>query len=96
MSRRRQYKFRLYVTGDSPNGAQAIANLTAICEERLADRHKIEIIDLSRDPQRALTDGIFMTPTLLKLAPAPPKRIVGALSQTERVVQTLGLYNSVA
>jgi circadian clock protein KaiB len=92
MSRRLLFKFRLYVAGDAQNSAQAIANLTALCRAHLPDRHEIEIVDVIREPKRALADGIFMTPTLVKLAPSPaPRRIVGNLSQTQPVLQALGL-----
>jgi circadian clock protein KaiB len=69
----------------------AIANLTRICREYLPGRHDIEIMDVFLEPARALTDEIFMTPTLLKLAPAPRRKIIGNLSQTVRVLQPLGL-----
>jgi circadian clock protein KaiB len=91
MSRRPLFKFRLYVAGDAQNSAQAIANLTALCRAHLPDRHEIEIVDVIRDPNRALADRILMTPTLVKLAPSPARRIVGTLSQTQPVLQALGL-----
>ena len=71
MSRRAQFKFRLYVAGDAQNSAQAVANLTALCRTHLPDRHDIEVVDVFREPKRALADGILMTPTLVKLAPSP-------------------------
>ena len=85
------FKFRLYIAGDAPNSAQALANLTALCRERLPDRHAIEVVDVYLEPKRALADGIFMTPTLVKLAPFPPRKIVGNLSQTQTVLRALGL-----
>ncbi|MBK7765161.1 MAG: circadian clock KaiB family protein [Sulfuritalea sp.] len=91
MSRRVIFRFRLYVAGDALNSAQALANLTALCRAHLPDRHEIDIVDVFNDPQRALADGIFMTPTLVRLAPAPVRRIVGALSQMQPVLQALGL-----
>lgn len=91
MSRRPLFKFRLYIAGDTENSAQALANLTAICRNHLPDRHEIEIVDVFREPQRALTEGIFMTPMLLKLAPAPVRRIVGTLGDTQTVLHALGL-----
>ena len=91
MSRRIKFKFRLYVAGDAQNSAQAIANLTAICHTYLPDRHDIEVVNVFREPKRALADGILMTPTLVKLAPSPVRRIVGTLSQTQPVLQALGL-----
>lgn len=91
MSRRVQFRFRLYIAGDALNSAQALANLGAICQSHLPGRRDIEVVDVFREPKRALADGIFMTPTLVKLAPAPIRRIVGSLSQTQAVLQALGL-----
>jgi circadian clock protein KaiB len=91
MSRRAVLKFRLYVAGGALNSAQALANLTALCLAHLPDRHEIEVVDVYREPRRALADGIFMTPTLLRLAPSPVRSIVGTLSQMQPVLQTLGL-----
>jgi circadian clock protein KaiB len=85
------FKFRLYVAGDALNSAQALANLGALCRAHLPDRHEIEVVDVFREPKRALADGILMTPTLLKLAPSPARRIVGTLSRTQPVLQVLGL-----
>jgi circadian clock protein KaiB len=87
-----QFKFRLYVAGHAQNSAQAVANLNALCRAHLPDRCDIEVVDVFRDPKRALADGIFMTPTLIKLAPSPsPQRIVGTLSQTQPLLRALGL-----
>ncbi len=91
MSRSALFKFRLYVAGDALNSAQARANLAALCQAHLAGRHEIEVVDVFREPKRALADGIFMTPTLVKLAPLPVRTIVGTLSQTQTVLQALGL-----
>lgn len=96
MSRRTIYKFRLYVAGDGPNSSQARANLAALCRDHLPDRHQIEVIDVIEDPKRALADRIFMTPTLIKLAPAPVRVIVGTLSQRLIVLQTLGVESFTA
>ncbi|MEP6548527.1 MAG: circadian clock KaiB family protein [Gammaproteobacteria bacterium] len=91
MRRRTTFKFRLYVAADTPNSAQAVANLNALCRAHLAGRHEIEVVDVFRDPQLALAEGIRLTPTLIKLAPGPVRRIVGTLSHTQRVLETLGL-----
>jgi circadian clock protein KaiB len=91
MSRRANFRFRLYVAGNAQNSAQAIANLAALCRAHLPDQHEIEIVDVFREPKRALAEGIFMTPTLVKLAPFPAQRIVGTLSQTQTVLRALGL-----
>jgi circadian clock protein KaiB len=91
MSRRALYRFRLYIAGDAQNSAQAAANLKAICREHLPNQHTIEIVDVFLEPERALAESIFMTPTLIKLGPHPIRRIVGTLSQTQPVLHALGL-----
>jgi len=85
------FKFRLYVAGDTQNSAQAVANLNALCRAHLPDRHRIEVVDVFREPKRALADGILMTPTLVKLSPSPLRRTVGTLSQAQTVLLALGL-----
>jgi circadian clock protein KaiB len=91
MSRRTLFKLRLYVADDTPNSAMAVANLAALCRTHLSGRHEIEVVDVFKDPKRALADGVFMTPTLIVLAPSPVRRIVGTLSQTDTVLRALGL-----
>jgi circadian clock protein KaiB len=91
MSDRDHFKIRLYVAGNGPNSAQAIANLNALCSEYLKDRHEIEIVDVLREPQRALADSVFLTPMLLKVSPAPIRKIVGTLGQREILLQALDL-----
>ena len=91
MTSRATFKFQLYVAADSQNSTQATANLKAICQKYLPGRHEIEIVDVFREPQRALAEDIRMTPTLLKISPRPARRIIGTLSQTQRVLDTLGL-----
>jgi circadian clock protein KaiB len=86
-----RYSFRLYVAGDAPNSSLARRNLSALCQAYLAGRSEIEVVDIYQDPARALADKVFMTPTLLKLAPAPPQTLVGSLSQTQAVLLALGL-----
>jgi circadian clock protein KaiB len=95
-SRREHYRFRLYVAGHAQNSAQAVANLSALCRKHLPGRHDIEVVDVFTHPRRALDEGIFMTPTLLKLAPTPSRRIVGTLSQSRPVMQALGLEAAAA
>ena len=91
MSRRAQFKFRLYIADDTQNSAQARANLTALCQQYLPNRYEIEVVDVLKQSSRALADGIFMTPTLVKLAPAPVQKIIGTLSQVQPVLHALGL-----
>jgi circadian clock protein KaiB len=95
VTRRSHFKFRLYVADDTTNSTQATANLRALCQTHLAGRHEIEILDVFKEPQRAILEGIRMTPTLLKLTPLPIRRIVGTLTDTKRVLETLGLSPNV-
>lgn len=91
MSRRHKFSFQLFVAGDAPNSTKAIANLGAFCRTHLKDRYAIEIVDVYREPKRALAEGILMTPTLIILPPPPERRIVGTLSHTQTVLLALGL-----
>jgi circadian clock protein KaiB len=91
LSQRTSVRFRLYVAGAAQNSVQAIANLGAICREYLPERHEIEIVDVFREPKRALAEGVFLTPTLVKYSPYPLQRIVGTLSHTAPVLSALGL-----
>jgi circadian clock protein KaiB len=95
MTRRTMHKFRLYVADHTMNSAQATANLHALCQAHLPGRHEIEIVDVFKEPQRAILEGIRMTPTLLRLAPLPIRKVVGTLMDTQRVLETLGLGASV-
>jgi circadian clock protein KaiB len=85
------YRFRLFVAADTLNSVQAASNLSALCKIHLAGCHEIEVIDVFKNPARAIAEGIRMTPTLLKLTPAPARRIVGTLVDLDRVLHTLGL-----
>ena len=85
------YRFCLYVADETLNSGQAIANLRAICNRYIPGRYKIELVDVFKYPDRAMEDRVFMTPTLVKLAPTPVTRIVGNLSRTDQVLQVLGL-----
>jgi circadian clock protein KaiB len=91
MGRAPRFRFRLYIAGDTENSAQALSNLTALCGKHLANRHQIELVDVCCEPGRALEDRVFMTPTLVKLSPAPVQRIIGTLGKTQSVIQALGL-----
>ncbi|MDB4989001.1 MAG: putative thiol disulfide isomerase [Myxococcaceae bacterium] len=93
MSPRPKFKFRLYVAEGVQNSAEALGNLAELCRVYLPDAHEIEILDVFKEPRRALADHIFMTPTLMKLSPFPARRIVGTLSQTGPVLRALGLYD---
>ena len=80
---------RLYIAGRAPNSLRAIANCRAICDEHFASGHELEIVDLLEHPQRALADGIIVTPTLLKLLPLPVQQVIGSLSDTTQLLQVL-------
>lgn len=85
------FTFRLYVAGDERNSLEAIFNLIRLCEEHLPGRHEIEVVDVLLEPKRALAEAIFLTPTLVSVVPYPGRRIVGTLSNTEPILQILGL-----
>ena len=80
---------RLYVAGNAPNSLSAIANVRAICDAHFGAGHELEIVDLLKQPMRALADGVIVTPTLLKLSPLPAQRAIGNLSDTAKVLQVL-------
>jgi circadian clock protein KaiB len=85
------FKFRLYTADGTQNSAQALANLNALCQSHLLGRYEIEVVDVFREPERARAEGIRMTPTLIKVSPAPTCKIVGSLSQTKAVLVALGM-----
>jgi circadian clock protein KaiB len=84
-----EWVLRLYVAGQTPKSLTAFANLKKICEEHLANRYSIEVIDLSKQPQLAVNDQIVALPTLVRKLPEPIKRVIGDLSNLERV--TVGM-----
>lgn len=77
---------RLYVAGQSPRSLRAVSNLKRLCEEHLAGRYEIEIVDLVEDPSQADSDEILAIPTLVRRLPPPLRTLVGDLSNTERVL----------
>ncbi|MGB9940315.1 circadian clock protein KaiB [Methanosarcina sp.] len=85
------YILRLYVAGQTKKSLAAFANLKKICEEHLGGRYRIEIIDLVENPQLAKGDQILAVPTLVRRLPPPIKKIIGDLSNTERVLVGLDL-----
>jgi len=87
----RAYRLRLYVAGQTPKSILALSNLKQICEEHLQGRYEIEIIDLLENPQLAAGDQILALPTLVRRLPEPIKKIIGDLSNTERVLVGLDL-----
>lgn len=85
------YRLRLYVAGQTPKSILAFRNLKQICEEHLHGRYELEIIDLLENPQLAGGDQILAVPTLVRRLPEPIKKIIGDLSNTERVLVGLDL-----
>ena len=83
------WHLKLYVAGASPKSLKAFANLRALCEEHLAGRYDIEIVDLVKLPERARGDDIVAIPTLVRSLPAPMRKIIGDLSDTQRVLLSL-------
>lgn len=85
------YRLRLYVAGQTPNSVAALVNLRRICDTHLAGRYRIEVIDLLEKPQLARGDQILAIPTLVRRLPEPITKIIGDLSDTERVLIGLDL-----
>ena len=80
------WDLRLYVAGQTPKSVSALANLKKFCEENLAGKYKIEVIDLVQNPKLARTDQILAIPTLVRRLPAPMRKIIGDLSDREKVL----------
>lgn len=88
------WQLRLYVAGQSPKSVTAFANLKRLCEEHLAGEFEIEVIDLIENPRLAKDDQIVAIPTLVRKLPAPIRKIIGDLSDTERTLVGLQLRPS--
>ena len=87
----KEYRFKLYITGQSANSTQAIASLHRTLETRIPGRYEIELVDVVTQPQAAEDEGILATPTLVKERPGPPRRVIGSLSDSEKLLQWLDL-----
>jgi len=87
----KQYKLRLFVTGASPNSLRAIANIKVICEQHLAGNYDLEIIDVHQQPLIAEKEQLIALPLLMKLQPLPVKRLIGDMSDNNKVMTGLGL-----
>ena len=85
------YKLRLFVTGSTPRSARAIANMRKICEENLHGQYDLEVVDVYANPEATRELQIVATPTLVKILPEPLRRIIGDLSDKERVLAGLNL-----
>jgi circadian clock protein KaiB len=86
-----KYQLRLYVAGQTPKSIKAFANLKKICEEHLKGKYSIEVIDLLVNPQLAKGDQIIALPTLVRKLPEPIRKIIGDLSNTQRVLVGLNI-----
>ena len=86
-----KWNLRLYTAGQSPKSLAALANLKRVCDEHLAGRYSIEVVDLLKNPRLAKDDQIVAIPTLVRKLPEPLRRIVGDLSDTERTLVGLQL-----
>jgi len=89
-----RYIFHLYVTGASPNSLRAIANTREICEEYFNENYELEIIDVHQQPLVAKKENIIALPLLIKKHPLPEKRLIGDMSDMQRVLKSFGLSNS--
>lgn len=85
------YKLRLFVTGSTPRSTRAIANMRKICDENLDGRYNLEVIDVYENPEATKELQVIATPTLVKILPEPLRRIIGDLSDKERVLAGLDL-----
>jgi circadian clock protein KaiB len=85
------YSFRLYVAGETQRSHAAVVNLQSLCDYRLSGRYELEVIDVTELPARAEEDHILATPTVLRLAPLPQRRVTGDLSDLTRTAAALGL-----
>lgn len=90
------YSLRLYITGNTSRSAEAIANIRSLCEEFLAGRYDLEVIDIFQQPKAAAGQQIIAAPTLIKTLPSPPKRLIGNLSDRDKVIIGLNLQSSPA
>lgn len=82
---------RLYIAGPTTISTRALVNIRTICEEHLRERYDLEVVDLSIDPKRAREDNIISLPTLLRIMPASSKRLIGDMSDTQKVLKGLGI-----
>lgn len=89
----RYYVLRLCVTGITPRSVRAIENIRELCEEHLKGYYELEVVDLYQEPSVAAEEGIIAAPTLIKKNPAPQRKLVGDLSETERVLIGLGIHH---
>jgi circadian clock protein KaiB len=85
------YKLRLFITGSTPRSTRAIANMRKICDENLSGRYDLEVVDVYENPDATKELQVIATPTLIKILPEPLRRIIGDLSDREKVLAGLDL-----
>jgi circadian clock protein KaiB len=85
------YKLSLFITGASPNSSRAITNLKDICETHLKDKYELEIIDVYQQPIMAANEQVIALPMLIKRSPGPTRRLIGDMSDIDKVLRGLGL-----
>ena len=88
------YRLRLFVTGTTPKSARAIQNLRTICEDNLQGRYDLEVIDIYQHPECVKAEQIVVTPTLVKQLPSPVRKLIGDLSDKDRVLAALDIAPS--
>ena len=91
MAKEQKWELRLYIAGQTPKSVLALQNITKYCKEHLEGRYSIEIVDLLKNPQLAAGDQIFAIPTLVRKVPEPIRKIIGDLSNEERVLVGLNI-----
>lgn len=82
---------RLYVAGEGPNSVRARANIVELCDRHLRNGYRLEVVDVFDEPERALQEGVLMTPMLVVASASPPRRVVGTLDETAVVLTALGI-----
>jgi circadian clock protein KaiB len=87
------YRLRLYVSGSTPRSARAVQNIRALCEEKLHGRYDLEVVDIYQHPEQVKPEQIVVTPTLVKRLPLPFRKIIGDLSDQERVLVGLDIVS---
>jgi circadian clock protein KaiB len=87
------YSFRLYVAGQTERSQAAVANLRSLCESMVPGRYELEVVDAAERPDVASEERILATPTVVRLAPLPQRRVIGDLSDHSRTAAALGLPN---
>jgi circadian clock protein KaiB len=89
-----RYDFRLYISGLTPRSTRAVETVRRICDEHLAGRYSLEIIDVYQQPASARRDQIVATPTLVRRLPAPVRRFIGELADADRLLERLGVVST--